>query len=180
MNEFVKPSDRDRAAARQRFGEYELEEELATAQPVSTTVPISRLYAVTSAPGAAMPTGVAEALMRQPQLRAIYRDLLARGARFQILEAMAASTDELTRRDGPGCHIRFEDSHAESNQIYVIVELDDPEGLPPAGIAFCDAQDFCAGLALTVWRNGVAQAIIDRDSDFLRLARDPKSTAYLR
>jgi hypothetical protein len=182
MREFATPNEEDRKTARQRFAEYEVHDGLISVDAVEAAprVAISRLYAVAANPGAAMPADVAAAMLRRPRLRAVHRDLLARAAMFHIPEAMAASTDDLTVRAGNGCRIRFEDSRAEPDQIYVIVELDDPEGAPPSGLVFCDAENFCVSLELTGWRNGVVQLIVERDSDILRLARDPKSTAYLR
>lgn len=184
MREFATPTEAQKAEARQRFAQHELldglTEDAAAAGSDKTSVPLSRLYAIAANPGAAVPADVAEAMLGQPRLRSIYRDLLARTALFHIPEALAASTDDLPARAGEGCRIRFEESRAEPDQIYVIVELDNPADTPPSAIVFCDAENFCASLALTGWRDGIVQAIADRDSDILRLARDPKSTAYLR
>jgi hypothetical protein len=184
MREFATPNEEDRKTARLRFAEYEVHDGLTSDDAIqdaaAPSMAISRLYTVVANPGAALPADVAAAMLRQPRLRAVYRELLARAATFHIPESMAASTDDLAIRAGDGCRIRFEASRAEPDQIYVIVELDDPSGPPPSGLVFCDVENFCASLELTGWRNGVVQLIVERDSDILRLARDPKSMAFLR
>lgn len=184
MKEFAPPGEAGMTMARQRFAEYELLDSLMADNALDAGfipgVSVSQLYAASARPGVPIPADVAAAMLHQPRMRQIYRDLLARSAMFHIPEAMAASTDILPVRAGEGCRIRFEASRAEPDQVYVIVELDEPDRDPPSGLIFCDAENFCASLALTGWRQGVVQTIVARDSDFLRLAQDPKSTAFLR
>ncbi len=182
MREFETPTPAQVAEARQQFSANQLADLVASATVggASARIPISRLHGIATDPGAGMPADVAAAMLQQPALRAAYRNLLARAANYQVPEAMAASTEALPVRTGRGCQIRFLPSQAETNQVYLIVELDDPAAPPPGGLVFCDQEDFCAALELTGWRNGVAQRIIEADSDILRLARDPKSTAYLK
>ncbi|MDA1101790.1 MAG: hypothetical protein O2967_22755 [Proteobacteria bacterium] len=182
MREFATLTPAQIAEARQRFAANQLADFITTAAvgDASARIPISRLYGIANDPGAGMPADVAAAMLQQPALRAAYRNLLARAADYQVPEAMAASTEALPVRTGGGCRIRFLPSQAEANQVYLIVELDDPAAPPPGALVFCDQENFCAAMELTGWRNGVTQRIIEMDSDILRLARDPKSIAYLR
>ena len=187
MREFATPGEAELEEARQNFAEYEAQDGLTatgtTEEMRATRIPISRLYAAATHPRATMPADLASAMLRQPRLRQIYRDFLARGATYYVPEAMAASTEDLPDRNIKGCRIRFENSRAELDQIYVIVELDDPVPKPedaPSALVFCDSENFSVCLELTGWRNGVVQLIVERSSEILRLARDPRSTAYLR
>jgi hypothetical protein len=187
MREFATPGEAQLEEARQRFAEYEAQDGLtstaATEEIEAPHIPISRLYAVAARPKATIPADLASAMLRQPRLRQIYREFLARGASYYVPEAMAASTEDLPDRNTKGCRVRFEGSRAEPNQVYVIVELDDPFPEPedaPSALVFCDPENFTACLELTGWRNGVVQLIVEQSSEILRLARDPRSTAYLR
>jgi len=182
MREFAALTPAQVAEARQQFSASQLADLVtsAVADNASARIPISRLHGIATDPGAGMPADVAAAMLQQPALRAAYRNLLARAANYQVPEAMAASTEVLPVRTGEGCRIRFLPSQAEANQVYLIVELDDPTAPPPSALVFCDQENFCAAMELTGWRNGVTQRIIDMESEILRLARDPTSTAYLK
>lgn len=187
MKEFAIPAPAQMIEARQRFAASELAESVADSAADSTaggapkSIPVSRLYAIVTDPGSPMPPDIAAAMLQRPALRAAYRALLAGSASYHVPEAMAASTDVLLlKRRGDGCLIRFLPSRAEPDQVYLIVELDDPGRAMPSALVFCDAEDFCSAVELTGWRNGVAQLIVETSSAILRLARDPKSSAYLK
>ncbi len=182
MKEFDIPTPEQMAEARQRFAASELVESVANAAAdgVLKSISASRLYAIANEPGAPMPADIAAAMLQRPTLRATYRDFLAGAASYSVPEAMAASSEDLPTRKGDGCLIRFLPSQAEPDQVYLVVELDDPGRAAPKALVFCDRDDFCGVVELTSWRNGVAQLIVEMGSDILRMARDPHSTAYLK
>ena len=184
MNEFDVPTEDQRDEMRRRFVEAQLVNELLTLDSAEESapprIPVSRLYTIARTMGADMPADVATELLRQPKLRAVYRRLLAGAASYNVPIAMAASTDTLPVREGQGCRIRFEESMAEPDQLYVIVELTDEARSQPTALVFCDAEDHCTRFELPDWRNGIAQWIVERNSDIVRLARDPNSVAYFR
>jgi len=184
MKTFDSPPDIVKDEVRLRFAKAQLADELLARDTASgtapTRIPVSRLHTVAATMGARMPTDIAAALLRQPRLRAVYRDFLAKEAIYSVPIAMAASTDRLPVREGRGARIRFEESVAEPNQLYVIVELTDEARAQPTAMVFCDAEDRCTRFQLPDWRNGIAQWIVERDSDIVRLARDPNTVAYFR
>ena len=182
MREFDIPTPARRDEARRRFAAKELTDAVAGAREADAAarISMSQLYALVSAPSRQLPGDVAAAMLAQPALRAAYRDLLARSTAYHLPAAMAASTEALPQRTGDGCRIRFLASQAEAHQVYLIVELDDSDRTPPGALIFSDEEDFCATLELTNWRDGVAQRIVEANSDILRLARDHKSVAYLK
>lgn len=182
MKTYTTPTPAELADARQRFAEYELTAELTNGDNGAETarVTLSQIHQAASNPHLPIPAGIATAMLRHPGLRSVYKDLVARSSHYQITEARAASSDELPTRYGNGCKIRFEQARAEVGQVYVIIELDDPTQEPPTSLVFCDADNFCTSVQLQAWRNGVTQIIVDAESELLRFARDPKSTAFMR
>ncbi len=113
-------------------------------------------------------------------LRRAYKQLLQQSAYFHIPQAIAASTDDFPERQCDGCVIRLQASRAESNQIYLIIELSDQRREMPNALSVFDADGACEVLQLPAMRNGVIQTIIDRKSDLARLLADPKTETFLR
>jgi hypothetical protein len=182
MKEFDIPTPEQMAEASLRFAAGELAERVTdtAAEGAPKSISASLLYALANDPGSPMPSEIATAMLQRPALRAAYRDFLAGAASYNVPEAVAASSEDLPTRRGDGCLIRFLPSQAEADQIYLVVELDDPGRAMPKALVFCDRENFCSMVELTGWRNSVTQVIVEAGSDILRMARDPKSTAYLK
>ena len=132
--------------------------------------------------GAAKAGDSPETLSQRPGARAFYRQAVADTARFALPLARAASTGLAPARHGDGCHIRIEQSRAEPDQYFVLVELaKETFGIPaPTALIVCDGDDRCRRFALPVARDGIAQIIADGDSELMRLISDPASKVYLR
>ena len=176
------PTPEQMAEARQRFAASELADGVADAASDGAlkNISASRLYAIANDPGSPMPSDIAAAMLQRPALRVAYRDFLAGAASYSVPEAIAASSEDLPTRRGDGCLIRFLLSQAEPDQVYLVVELDDPGRATPKALVFCDRENFCSVVELTGWRDGVTQLIVETGSDILRMARDPTSSAYLK
>jgi hypothetical protein len=114
--------------------------------------------------------------------RCFYRQVIADTARFALPLARAASSQLAPARFGDGCNIRIEQSRAEPNQYFVLVELArEPQNTPaPTALIVCDGDDRCSRFELPTARDGIAQFIADVDSDLMRLISDPASKVYLR
>lgn len=113
-------------------------------------------------------------------VRRAHGRMIAEGARAALPFARAASSGAAARR-GDGCQIRIEQSRAEPDQYFVLVEL--AKGLAgnePASLVVCDGDDHCRRFPLPAARDGVAQIIADGDSDLMKLISDPASKVYLR
>ena len=182
MKEFDIPTPEQLAEARPRFAARELADGVTdtAADGAPKSVSASQLYAFANDPGSPMPSDIAAAMLQRPALRAAYRDFLAGAASYSVAEAIAASSEDLPTRRGDGCLIRFLLSQAEPDQVYLVVELDDPGRATPKALVFCDRENFCSVVELTGWRDGVTQLIVETGSDILRMARDPTSSAYLK
>lgn len=121
-----------------------------------------------------------EALGHDLSLRRTYKQLLQQSAYFHIPSAIAASTDEFPERHGEGCTIRLQSSRAESDQLYLIIEVGDQRHDMPNALSVFDQDGALEVLELPAGRNGVIQTIIDKNSDLAKLLADPKSETFLR
>lgn len=115
-----------------------------------------------------------------PSLRRAYGQMVARAARAALPFARAASSGAAARR-GDGCQIRIEQSRAEPDQYFVLVEL--AKEMPAnsaASLVVCDRDDRCRRFPLPAARDGVAQIIAEAGSDLMRMISDPAAKVYLR
>ncbi|NVK19547.1 MAG: hypothetical protein HWE30_12685 [Methylocystaceae bacterium] len=123
---------------------------------------------------------VAKAVRENLSVRRIYRELLAKTSAFYIPEALAASTEEYPERHGEGCLVRLQDSRAQADQVYLIIEVKDQRRDLPKSLTLFGVEDKMVSLDLPAGRNGVVQTIIDRSSLAAVLLADPKTEIFLR
>ena len=180
MIEYDLPAGKRLDLVRRFFGEASTVEELVNPEHAPSSIAPSRLYSYATGLIEAPDPEIERAMEENPRLRSVFRRMLEEAASYYLPEAMAASTEDLPQRDGAGCRIRFEQSRAEPDQVYVIVELTDEVKAPPKTLVVCDAEDRCEQLALPQFRDSVVQFIVEKNSDLLRLLRDPKTKAFLR
>lgn len=112
--------------------------------------------------------------------RAAYLHMLDTFAIYRLPPAMAASTDTIPTRDCEGCRLRFESSRAESDQIYIIIELHDRHAGLPHILIVSDADNYCSHIALPAPRNGIIQLISQRNSPLMEMLSDPRTKVILR
>lgn len=142
---------------------------------------MDRLYAYAIEAGAA-DAELERELHTDPDLGEAFRRVLDRTAVHRLPRVAAASASAITSRDGAGCRIRFQDSRAEPDQTYVIIEVDDAgaEAAPPAHMFIVDESGACRKFALPEARNGVIQFLVERDSELLAGLLDIKTEVFLR
>ena len=121
---------------------------------------------------------VLKAPARDPGERA--PGILERTALHRLPRVAAASPGTITSRDGAGCRIRLQESRAEPDQTYVIIEVADAAGLSPAHMFIVDAGGQCRKFALPEARNGVIQFLVERQSDLLAGLLDIKTEVFLK
>lgn len=117
---------------------------------------------------------------QQSSVRRVHSRMIADGARAALPFARAASSGAAARR-GDGCQIRVEQSRAEPDQYFVLVEL--TKGIStdgPTSLVVCDSDDHCRRFPLPAARDGISQIIADGGSDLMKLINDPSSKVYLR
>ena len=142
-------------------------------------IAFSRLYAYAVDP-AVDDAELGRALETDPQLWADFHSLLERTATDYLPRVAAASSGPVLSRDGEGCRIRFEQSRAEPNQTYVIIELADKRGDPPSSLLILDSHNQCHKFVLPQARDGVIQMLVEQSSDLLEGLLDIKTEVFLR
>ena len=168
----------EREAAQENFHRRDRADALM--QNTGGGVSASRLHAYAQGILTGDAQDIETALDKDAALRAAYRTMVRDAALFVLPEAMAASSDALPVRETRGCKLSLKPSRAEETQFYLIVELDDATKGEPSTLAVCGADNRTHQIALPPSRGGIIQVIVERDSDIVRLLRDPKSEAYLR
>lgn len=162
--------------ARGAFCDLQNKRDLMT-NPRTGAISASRLYkfVLGHADGA-----VQSELRSNLSLRRIYKSLLQQNAYFHIPEAIAASSEDFPERQCDGCVIRLQASRAESDQVYLIIEVADQRRDMPTTLSVFNEAGALEVLNLPAARNGVIQTIIDKNADLARLLADPKSETFLR
>ena len=166
-------------AAREIFAELESAEALLRPQTAPRRLSASALYAAALAGDE--DASLSQELDRNRDARRFYRDAVTRRAHFTFGELRAASSGTAAERHGEGCRITIQQSRAEPDQYYVVVQLlrDSVAGGTPSSLIVCDSDDRCRRFPLPALRNGVAQFIAEADSDLMRLMGDPSTRVYL-
>ncbi len=142
-------------------------------------VGMDRLYAYATEAGAE-DAELERELHADPDLGEAFRRILDRTALHRLERVAAASPGTIMSRDGDGCRIRFQESRAEPNQTYVIIELTDKEARAPAHLFVVDTENRCRKFALPAARNGIIQFLVEQGSDLLAGLLDIKTEVFLR
>ena len=88
----------------------------------------TELVAVASASGP-LPAAIAQALLRDPALRADFNLLLQRTALVHVPRAAAAASGDLQHREAGGYSLRLVPSRSGAEQVYLLIEV--PDGHTP-------------------------------------------------
>ncbi len=172
------PNPKDKEAAQAEFRALSQAQDLMDAQ--GGGIAPSRLWGYAQGNLQGDVNDVERALDQNPAMRKVYRNMLRGAAMFVLPEAMAAAdADTLPERTGQGCKLSLKPSRAEESQLYLIVELADTSKTPKA-LVVSSEDDRTHQMNLPPSRDGIIQVIVEKNSDIVRLLKDPKSEAYLR
>ncbi len=152
-----------------------LNEPTAGANPV----PMSELYAYATDPERRRRPELIDALAASPRLRADLGRLLGNAAVVHLPQVAAASTGEITERQGDGCRIEFRPSRADASQVYAIISLEKKAPRTPSTLIICDPKGRCVKVALPPAREGRIQLLLDTGSDVANGLRDISTEVYL-
>ena len=119
-------------------------------------------------------------LWTNANLGEVFRRILNRTALHRMPRVAAASPGVITSRDGTGCRIRFQESRAEPEQTYIIIELLDADVPPPGHMFVVDEGGQVTKFALPAVRNGVIQFLVERESALLAGLLDIKTEVFLK
>ncbi len=140
---------------------------------------LDRLYAYAVDPGREDAELVNE-LRINSNLGEAFQRILDRTALLRLPRVAAASPGAITSRDGTGCRIRFQESRAEPDQTYVIIEISDTDAPLPSHMFVVDQGGQCSKFALPAARGGVIQFLVERDSALLSGLLDIKTEVFLK
>jgi len=166
--------------AQQQFSRLMAARKLLEPTEITQAISASRLYAYASGEIAYPQSDLDQALGQNLNLRRAYKSMMSRAAAYYLPQSLAASSDALPTREGEGCRIRLQESRAEPDQIYIIVELTRDRDGTAETLVVCGQDDRLAQIALPSPRNGIAQVIVEKNSEILTLLADPKSEAFVR
>jgi hypothetical protein len=181
MSDFEAPDDKALEQAREAFAARQVSREMLSESEddSSKAISMSRLYAYAEGRIAYPDPEIETALATSPSLRAANSRLLAAGPVYEFELARAASDGDLLPRRGEGCTIRYEDSRAERDHVYVVIEIEQGGGVPAQLVLF-DPDDNCHRFDLPAPRRGIVQLLVERGSELLELLRNPTTRVLLR
>ena len=179
MTDFDAPDSKELEVVREAFVARRVSRELSASEDAAAeVVSMSRLYAYAEGRIAYPDPEIETALATSPSLRAANSRLLSAGAVYEFDLARAASDGDLLPRRGEGCNIRYEDSRADRDHVYVVIEIEQIGAIPNQLVLF-DPDDNCHRFDLPAPRRGIVQLLIDRDSEVLGLLGDPATRVLL-
>jgi hypothetical protein len=141
---------------------------------------MARLYAYASDAGAALDPDLEDVIARDGRLRANFELLLVRTALHRFPTVAAASAGPISEREAEGCRIRFQQSQAEPNQTYIIIELAAGQSEKPKALFLCGSHRAARKYALPEAHEGVIQMLVESDAEVLEGLRDIEAEVFLR
>ena len=143
-------------------------------------IPFSRLWRFASGE-VTHDAGLLAALRQDKKLTADFNALLQKISWSHFPQVAAASTDEtLSLRETDLCTIRIEPSRAEPNQVYVIIELKDPDASAPGSLITSASDGSLESMELPTDQSGVIQLLLEKDNALLIALSDHSTEVFLR
>ena len=139
----------------------------------------SALYAYATDPNYTPSENLLRLLTNDTDTRSNFQLLLKNTSAFVLPQVAAASTGEITTREIEGCKIDFRSSHADTGQLYVIIEITHRERMP--GMLFIRQPDGeTHRITLPDFQDNRAQLLLERNSAEARGLMDINTEVYLR
>ncbi len=143
-------------------------------------VGFSDLYTFATNPDVEMSPALEAALQQNGQLEKDLTRLLEKTAGYHFPKAAAASTGAIARRDGDLYRISLRPSRADSNQVYVVIDLSDVSAVPPQTLYVCRPGRACEKHRLPVAHDGTIQILADAASGLVEGLQDHAAEVFLR
>ena len=177
-------TSKQKAAAEQVFDALSNMDEVTSRRDVfedgTRRIGFSDLYAFATGSDSMMDEELERAVENDVQLRDDLDRLLDETALYQSERVAAASTGKVDMREGEGFEIRLHKSRAAPQQIYIIIELKDPEAAPPTAMFLCGSRPLYQKRLLPKMQDGTIQILTNSDSDLVEALRDIKTRVFLR
>ena len=140
----------------------------------------SDLYSFATRPDSIMDEELERALKQDDRLRESLDKLLDETALYHGDRVAAASTGKVDMREGEGFKIRFHESRAAPQHIYIIIELKDTKAPPPTSLFIRGSRPLYQKLALPRPQDGTIQILADLESEMVEALRDIDTRVFLR
>lgn len=148
----------------------------AIAEPVLC---FNDLYRYATEPDAPVKAGLMQAISTNPKFRNDMRVLLERVAPLRPISRAAASSGSTTTRFGTGFQMTLRESHADREQLYVIIKLQD-QGCTPNTLFVINDTEGCNRIPLPDPTDGTVQLLLGSKSALAMSLRDPKTDVFMR
>jgi len=142
-------------------------------------ITMSDLYAYATG-GVSYPNSAIEAaLERAAGLRSAFRRMVLALPGYRFERAAAASAGGTLPRQTQGAEIKFSPSRAHDDRTYIIIELKSSVEPIPNSLAVFDSEDRAVRVSLPPPQDSIIQLLVRKDSDILRVLRDPDTDVVL-
>ena len=138
------------------------------------------LYAYVADPDCAAAEQIEAAMAADPRLADDLRCLLEKTSLYHGPRMAAASTGSLSSRRGSGFSITLRASRAEPSQIYVVIEVIEPDGGTPKTLFVSQRDHRVLKHSLPEVDGDTIQLLAEGDSELVQALRDPGSEVFLR
>ena len=136
---------------------------------------LGQIYSYVMQPSKVDPI-IGKKIKTDPLLMGIYRDILTKTAKYVMQEAMAASSQEFQVRTTKDLKLSIEESKAEKEQLYVIIQQLDKRKYAPKTMHInlnTDLPPLLQELPEPI--EGIIQFIVPRNSELIELLKNPNA-----
>lgn len=149
------------------------------APSVTRKIGFNELYAYANDPAHPPARDLHDALANNLALRRDLKRLLNKQALAHLPRLAAASSGEISERDGDGFTLRLRASKAQEDQIYLLIQTEDRDDSPRL-LFVEDENGMLHRLIIDDFSEGEAQILLNLQDDILKALRNVKSTVILR
>jgi hypothetical protein len=139
----------------------------------------NELYAYANDPDHSPASDLIAALSTNLDLRRDLKRLLDKQALAHLPRLAAASSGEVTEREGDGFTLRLKPSKAQEDQVYLLIQTQDRDDSPR--LLFVEDEDATLHrLVIDDFLEGEAQILLNLQDGILKALRNVKSSVILR
>jgi hypothetical protein len=143
-------------------------------------IPISTLYRFATDPGFDMSAELAARLDHDAVAQADLERIIAKSAMLHMPRLAAAASETNARRETDQAVLTLTPSRADPGQVYLIIELRDPDAPRPSQLFAGSAGTLWCKLSLPPFSGSRTQVLIESDDAVVVALANPESVVYLR
>jgi len=143
-------------------------------------IAISTLFRYANDPGYELPADLAQHLENDPIAQANLMRIISNAALEHIPMLAAAASDTVTRRETDKTVLILTPSRADPAQIYLTIEMKDPEAARPSQIFVSSAEGQWHKLQLAPFVGVRTQTILESEHEVIVALSHPEAVVYFR